>query len=410
VYPARNVDPASHLAGVRRALERIVNDSVPTSPPATQAPTFETATNARHQARLAGMNPNYWYPAEWSSRVPEGTVHEVKFWGESIAVFRGANGRLGAMENRCAHRQIELTMGHVRDCNLVCLYHGWSYDADARLVGMKHDHFGKRLPQIQLRRYPVQERYGLIWIFPGAPELAERVPLPEIPFFDGPDRWAHITFDYTWEAQHYMVIDNLCNLTHLYVHGNWVPYEDTVLADHGLDHGERIRLHWRHTLRRDYLHPINKLVFAEDLRSNESDTEMIYDYPYQRALSNNRIRSCNFMLPSTPTQTRVFTIQLWKSFGREGSSLRLPASVMQHTWAKLIRPYAKEIFRQDGDTVEAEQRALEQHWTKPYPEPNPSVRLFEKVTIERWRAHLAHSRGAATAEASGAPLDRIKRL
>ncbi len=371
---------------------------------------FDTATSARHQARLAGMNPNYWYPAEWSHAVRKGAVTEVSFWGDSIAVFRAADGRLGAMENRCAHRQIKLTEGHVRDCNLVCLYHGWSYDADARLVGMKHDDFGKRLPQIRLRSYPVRERYGLIWVFPGDPALADRVPLPEIPFYDRPDRWAHIRLDYTWEAQHYMVIDNLCNLTHLYVHGNWVPYGETMLADHGLEHGERIHLRWQHTLRRrDPLYPIYKLLFAPDLRSDESDTRMIYDYPYQRALSNGRIRSCNFMLPCTPTRTRVFTIQLWKSFGVHGGP-SIPPAVMQQTWARLIRPYTREIFRQDGATVEAEQVALREHWRKPYPEPNPSVRLFEKVTIDRWRAHLDQQAGRLSLEAAAAPLDRVKRL
>ncbi len=40
------------------------------------------------------------------------------------------------------------------------------------------------------------------------------------------------------------------------------------------------------------------------------------------------------------------------------------------------------------------------------PEPNPSVRLFEKLTIERWQAHL-------DAQATGARpqlCTRIKRL
>lgn len=372
--------------------------------------TFESASHARHQARLAGMNPNYWYPAEWSARVGTGDVVEVEFWGESIAVFRGEDGQVGAMENRCAHRQIKLTMGHVRGCELVCLYHGWAYDTDARLVSMKHDHFGKRLPQVRLRSYPVRERYGLIWIFPGDPALAADVPLPEIPYFDGPDRWAHISFDYTWEAQHYMVIDNLCNLTHLYVHGNWVPYDDTVLAHHSLEHGERINLHWRHTLRRDPMYPIHKLIFAEERGSIYSDTVMVYDYPYQRALSNNRIRSCNFLLPCTPTRTRVFTIQLWKSFGLGVGGLQVSPEIMQRTWTRLIRPYAREIFRQDGATVEAEQEALGEHWDKPMPEPNPSVRLFEKVTIERWQTYLAARRGDRPMREASAPVDRTKRL
>ena len=60
-----------------------------------------------------------------------------------------------------------------------------------------------------------------------------------------------------------------------------------------------------------------------------------------------------------------------------------------------------------GATVEGEQEAvMGQHFDKPMPEPNPSVRLFERLTIERWQAHL-------DARASGAKpslCTRVKHL
>lgn len=369
---------------------------------------FAEATAARHKARLAGMNPNYWYPLEWSERVPRGGVAETCFWGQSIAVFRGQDGRARALENRCAHRQIKLTMGHVRQCELVCLYHGWSYDEHGRLAGMKHDHFGKKLPVLSIRAYPVRERYGVIWGFMGDPSLAEQVPLVEIDHGDGDDAWAALRFDYTWRAHHYMVIDNLCNLTHLYVHGKWVPYDETTLSHHSLDDGERIRLVWDHTLRRDPgLWRIHQAVFGAEGARETSDTEMFYDYPYQRALSNQRIRSCNFMLPEAPDRTRVFSIQFWKAPKLPLLERELPRVLMQRLWAPAIRPVTKEIFRQDGATVEGEQDAIMgPHFDKPLPEPNPSVRLFERVTIERWQTHLDETERGVTPT----PCTRIKRL
>ena len=42
------------------------------------------------------MNPNYWYPLEWSDRVGPKGVAETTFWGESIALFRGEDGRVVA--------------------------------------------------------------------------------------------------------------------------------------------------------------------------------------------------------------------------------------------------------------------------------------------------------------------------
>jgi phenylpropionate dioxygenase-like ring-hydroxylating dioxygenase large terminal subunit len=350
-------------------------------------PSFSEAKAARHKARLAGMNPNYWYPLEWSSRVKRGQSKEAVFWGQSIAIYRGEDNVARAVENRCAHRQIKLTIGHVRGCNMVCLYHGWVYDQQGRLVDMKHDHFGKKLPVINIRAYPVRERYGVIWGFMGDPALAERVPLPEIEFGEGEGSWAAIRFDYTWRAHHYMVIDNLCNLTHLYVHGKWVPYDKTTLAHHSLE-GDRLELRWHHTLRRDPgLWWVYKRVFGSAEDCTISDTQMIYDYPYQRALSNGRVRSTNFMLPIDPGHTRVFSIQFWKRLRPLG--IPLPRLLMQHLWGPAIKPVTMEIFRQDGATVEGEQDAvMGEHFDKPMPEPNPSVKLFESLTIERWQAHL----------------------
>jgi hypothetical protein len=368
---------------------------------------FAEATAARHKARLAGMNPNYWYPLEWSDRLGRGQVSETRFWGESIALFRGEDGRARALENRCAHRQIKLTLGHVKQCDLVCIYHGWAYDEAGRLVDMKHDHFGKKLPVLSIRGFPVRERYGLIWGFMGDPEHAERVPLVEIDHAEGDDAWAVVRFDYTWRAHHYMVIDNLCNLTHLYVHGKWVPYDQTTLDHHSLD-GERLRLVWQHTLRHDPgMYEIYKRVFGAEGAPEQSDTEMIYDYPYQRALSNKRIRSCNFMLPEAPDRTRVFSLQFWKAPKLPLLGRSVPLPIMQNVWARAIKPVTKEIFRQDGATVEGEQDAIMgEHFNKPLPEPNPSVRLFERVTIDRWQAHLdERAQGVAPSLCT-----RVKRL
>ena len=101
---------------------------VPTQHPAP--PRFEQARNRRQKARAAGLDPDYWYAVEQSKNLKNGQVMEVRFWGAPIAVFRGADGRVRAVEDRCAHRHVKLSKGEVVDCDLVCPYHGWTYDAD----------------------------------------------------------------------------------------------------------------------------------------------------------------------------------------------------------------------------------------------------------------------------------------
>ena len=70
-------------------------------------PGFADAGNLRQQARAAGMDPNYWYPVEEVRRIKPETVIEVVFWKRSIALFRGKDGTFQAVEDRCAHRQLQ---------------------------------------------------------------------------------------------------------------------------------------------------------------------------------------------------------------------------------------------------------------------------------------------------------------
>ena len=113
-------------------------------------PRFEEAGSLRQQTRAAGMDPDYWYAVEDMRRVKPGTVVEVIFWKRSIALFRGKDGAFYAIDNRCAHRQLKLSMGEVQGCRLVCAYHGWQYDGSGRCVGIPHDLSGRDLPKLPL--------------------------------------------------------------------------------------------------------------------------------------------------------------------------------------------------------------------------------------------------------------------
>ena len=372
-------------------------------------PATTTGGSLARRAREAGMSPNHWYPAAFSRDVRRRKAVETKFWGDEIAVWRAEDGAVHALENRCPHRQIKLSHGSVEGCKLVCLYHGWTFDSEGKLVDMKHDRFGKKLPVVSVRSYPTRERYGIVWIFPGDPELARVTPLVEIPFGDGPDRWASIEFAYTWKAHHSMVIDNLCNLTHLWVHGRWVPYGETILADSSAE-GDRLTLSWEHDLRRDLLHPLTSPFFRKHRGSNESDTFMIYDYPYQSALSNGRVRSTNFMLPIDETTTKVFSVQFWGEIPLPGiGSARLPHRVSK--WVMpLIRPVTLEIFRQDGFTVEEEQISWQKHSDKPLPEPNPMVKRFNELTVRKWDEYVEYRERGELTDAQRVEQTRVKVL
>ena len=156
-------------------------------PARTPPPSFGEAKNRRQKVRAAGLHPDYWYPVAHSHEIKPGKAIEVKFWRRSFAVFRGADGQLRAIDNRCAHRQLKLTLGEVDKHNqLVCPYHGWCYNGQGQVVHIPHELFGRSMPNFQVPSYAVRERYGLVWLFPGDPNLAQTRALPEIPELTGP--------------------------------------------------------------------------------------------------------------------------------------------------------------------------------------------------------------------------------
>src|SRR5439155_11318323 len=87
-------------------------------------PRFEEGRNRRQKARAAGLHPDYWYAVEHDRAVRPGQAVEVRFWNISIVLYRGTDGRLCALENRRALRQLKLYFHHVDGCNLTCAYHG----------------------------------------------------------------------------------------------------------------------------------------------------------------------------------------------------------------------------------------------------------------------------------------------
>ncbi len=87
--------------------------------------------------------------------------------GTPVLVVRGADGRVRAFVNVCRHRgaMVENALCGVRKL-FTCPFHGWSFDAEGRLVGMPHrETFGDiEKSTLNLTPLPVQEKYGIIWL------------------------------------------------------------------------------------------------------------------------------------------------------------------------------------------------------------------------------------------------------
>jgi len=357
-------------------------------------PTFETARNLRQKARAAGLHPNYWYAITQDRAVKKGQVIETKFWNEPIAVFRGEDGKLAAIENRCAHRQMKLSLGEVQDCRLVCAYHGWSYDCQGAVDAIPHDLFG-RSPRFQVKAYPVKVRYGLIWIFPGDAALADQVPLPEIPELEGPHRWACIPIEFVWNAHHSMIIDNLSDLTHAYLHRDFQPFSNPILLHHEVRR-DAVYCRYRVTLLEG---PLMKRLLDRS-RPDMDVLELCFEYPYQWGNTGGSVKHWVCLLPIDERTTKIFFLFYFDHIKVPFTPFHFPQKFM--TWVlRVMHPvFINPLVSQDGEAVAWEQLGYEQYFDEPLAELHPAVPLFQELVVRKWEEHLAGLRRGRTAEAA----------
>ncbi len=355
-------------------------------PKTTAAPDFAHAKTKRQKQRAAGLHPDYWYPAEWSKDLKVLDKKEVIFWKRSIVIFRGADGKVRALENRCAHRQLKLSRGTVEGCNLACSYHGWVYEESGKVVEIKHSLFGHKMPQVEVAAFPVMEKYGIIWIFPGDPEVAKTREVPEIPEWNASSGWSTISIDFTWKAHHSIIIDNTCDFTHAYLHRVRKPFTHAELTSLAAK-DDAVDLTYDTKVGQGRF----QKLLVNQKTTNTNAMTLGYAYPYQWSSTDDKIKHWCYVLPIDERTTRTFFL-----FYFHPDMMKIPLLGLHAPQGllKAIMPLAKRwmvrpLLDEDGVAVEAEQQGYEQHFDKPVPDLNPVVHAFQALTIKKWEQYLA---------------------
>jgi phthalate 4,5-dioxygenase oxygenase subunit len=134
----------------------------------------------------------YWLPALLAHELPrpDAPPVRVKLLSERLIAFRDSDGRLGLMDEFCAHRGVSLWFARNEEGGLRCPYHGWKYDVTGQCmeVPSEPEESGFR-QRIKLRSYPLVQVGGILWTHMGEPE--QRPPLPEWEPFQVPEGQAY---------------------------------------------------------------------------------------------------------------------------------------------------------------------------------------------------------------------------
>jgi renierapurpurin 18,18'-hydroxylase len=195
---------------------------------------MELATTLKSQTiqnkvRSVGINENYWYPVAWSHHIPVGQVIPVTIWQKSVAVYRDQAAQLHALENACPHKGIEFHLGAIEGDRVVCPYHGWEFDSNGECVNIPYFPNTQKLPCANVRNYPITEKYGIVWVFPGDPTLASDRPLPDVPEYADPNCLI-IPITGHFHAHFSICNENTMDVFHGYLHKNLQGWFNPILT------------------------------------------------------------------------------------------------------------------------------------------------------------------------------------
>ena len=184
---------------------------------------------------------NNWYVAGLSGEVTREVPFRVKMLSLDFVLFRDQDGVAHCLSDVCCHRGGALGRGKVNDGCVACPYHGWEFDSAGQCTKIPALGDDARIPKrARIDSYPVQEKYGWVWVFLG--DLAEEE-RPDIPvWFDefyGTDGWHNTSYVYEWNDVNWVRLgENSVDSAHpSFVHKafgsfinpkvNIVPIEDT---------------------------------------------------------------------------------------------------------------------------------------------------------------------------------------
>ena len=163
---------------------------------------------------------NCWYVAATSQEVGRKLLGR-RLLDEEVLLYRQESGTIVALEDRCLHRSLPLSLGYLVGDQVVCGYHGFTYAPTGecvRVPSQTHVPYGACV-----RTFPVWEEAPFVWLWLGEPARAAASPPPALPWLRE-ENWATFGGTLHVQASYLLLHDNALDLTHFpFVHPEMSP-------------------------------------------------------------------------------------------------------------------------------------------------------------------------------------------
>ena len=153
----------------------------------------------------------YWYIACKSEELG-GTPKRVVLWDTPLVLFRDKKGDPVALLDRCAHRNVPLSLGRCVEGKLECGYHGWQFGSSGeclKIPALAEPGEGARR---KVPAFPVREQQGYIWVYTDSESEPNHSPY-HFGKIEDPD---YMTFRYEaeFEGSLFAVAENILDVPH----------------------------------------------------------------------------------------------------------------------------------------------------------------------------------------------------
>jgi phthalate 4,5-dioxygenase len=174
----------------------------------------ELLTRTGRTAPMGRLIRRYWIPAFLSREIPEPDCPsvQVRILGEELVAFRDSQGRIGLLDEHCMHRGTSLFYGRNEEGGLRCIYHGWKYDVEGRVLDTPAEPADSRFKaKLCHVAYPTREINGIVFAY-----LGPRASMPLFPAYE----WTTVPRSTTYvtkcllDANYLQGLEGECDASH----------------------------------------------------------------------------------------------------------------------------------------------------------------------------------------------------
>ena len=317
------------------------------------APTRASRSAAKAEPKFGqGFLTDIWYFVALSSDLKPGKLARYELLGEPVLLGRSQKGQLFALRDICPHRAAPLSGGKfIREASgeetVECPYHGWRFGADgacAAIPSLVADQ-EMDIARIRVRRYPVAESQGLVFVWITSDTRGQGEPTEAPPVFPGVVGGAPKLVDrMDFDAHIDHAVVGLMDPAHgPYVHQQW------WWRSKASQHEKAKRFEPRESGFAMVRHEPSKNSRAYVILGGEPLTEITFRIPGLRwehvTVGARQVLSLTCLTPVNETRTRITQI-VWSD----------------HPAFLVLKPFiawgARAFLRQDGDMVNLQNQGL----------------------------------------------------